>query len=139
MSNPLREGVLGTKIIAVLALVQGGFGVLRALHWFDMGSDLFGQGLLLLPLVGVVAFLRGAFIAIIALLYVVFAWGMVLRRAWASGVGIVAAAVNLLLVFSVLVQGEPIGRTLLWAVIPLIILLYLLSASAGQALVRRSE
>jgi uncharacterized membrane protein (DUF2068 family) len=136
MSNPLREGVLGTKIIALLAFVQGGFGVLRALHWFDMGSDLFGQGLLILPLVGVVAFLRGAFITAIALLYVVFAWGMMLRRAWASWVGIVAAAVNLLLVFSVLAQGEPIGRTLLWAVIPLIILLYLLSASAGQTLAR---
>jgi hypothetical protein len=39
--------------------VQGGFGVLRAFEWFNIGADLLGQGLLILPLVGVVAFGSG--------------------------------------------------------------------------------
>ncbi|MGH7873351.1 MAG: hypothetical protein ACREQO_14150 [Candidatus Binatia bacterium] len=44
------------------------------MHWFDVGSDLLGQGLLLLPIVGVLAFFRGVVVAVIALLYVLFAY-----------------------------------------------------------------
>jgi hypothetical protein len=40
------------KVIALLALIQGVFGLLRAYNWVQMGTNLFGQGLLLLPFVG---------------------------------------------------------------------------------------
>ena len=46
--------------IAILAFVQAALGVFRAFQWFDVGADLLGQGLLLLPFVGVIAFARGA-------------------------------------------------------------------------------
>jgi len=122
-----------TTIVAILALAQSAFGVLRALHWFNVGTDFIGQGVLLLPLIGVVTIFRGLLVAIIALLYVLFACGILLKRAWGWWLGVVAAGVNLLLVFNVLAQGEPVGRALLWVVVPLIILLYLFSTAGRHA------
>ena len=60
------EGPLVLKIMAVLAFVQGIAGVLRALGWVQVGVNLFGEGLLLLPMVGAVAILRGLFVAVVA-------------------------------------------------------------------------
>jgi hypothetical protein len=97
-------------VIAILALIQAVFGVLRSLEWFQTGSDLLGKGLLILPLVGMVAYMRGALIVGIVLLYVVFALGVFMRRGWARSFGIAAAAVNLLLVLSVVVQGESLCK-----------------------------
>jgi hypothetical protein len=132
METVASNRTLVTTAVAALAVLQGVFGVLRALHWFDVGSDLMGQGLLLLPLIGVVAFLRGVLVGAIALLYVIFACGALLQKAWAWWHGLVAAVVNLLLVLSVVAQGEPIARNLLWAVIPLVILGYLFTAGVAQ-------
>ncbi len=58
MESAVRNGTLGMKIAAILALIQGALGVIRTFHWFNVGSDLMGQGLLLFPLMGVVAFFR---------------------------------------------------------------------------------
>jgi hypothetical protein len=52
MESALPKRNAGMTIVAVLALVQSVLGVLRTLHWFDAGSDLMGQGLLLFPLMG---------------------------------------------------------------------------------------
>jgi hypothetical protein len=123
-------------VVAVLALVQSVAGVLRALRWFDVGSDLLGQGLLLLPVIGLLAFFRGAIVAAITLMYVVFACGVFLGRAWARSLGIVVAAVTLLLVASVMIQGEMLGRALLWAIVPVAMLYYLLAPADRQALTR---
>jgi len=114
-------------IIAILALVQSAAGVMRALHWFDAGSDLLGRGLLILPLIGVMAYARGALVAGIALLYVVFALGVCTRKVWARSLGLTVAVVNLLLVLSVLIQGEALVRALFWAIVPVIMLWYLVA------------
>ena len=45
--------------IAGVALVHGVLGVFRAFKWFSIGADQFGQGLLILPLVGAVAIFCG--------------------------------------------------------------------------------
>jgi hypothetical protein len=45
--------------VAVLAVVQGVFGVLRAFDYFRIGGKLAGQGLIFIPLLGVVAYGRG--------------------------------------------------------------------------------
>lgn len=118
---------VGPTIVAVLALAQAAFGVLRTLGWFRIGSDLMGQGLLILPIIGMVAYARGALVAAIGLLYVAFALGIFTRRSWARPVGFTAAAVNLLLALSVLIQGEFVTRELLWLIVPVIIVWYLLS------------
>jgi hypothetical protein len=122
MTNLTSSRTTGETVAGILALIQTLFGVLRSLAWFQTGSDLLGQGLLILPLVGMIAYLRGALVAGIALLYVIFALGIFMRRDWARAFGIVASVINLLLVVSVLVQGEAILRALLWSIVPAIIL-----------------
>ena len=134
MESALPKRNAGMTIIAVLALVQSVLGVLRTLHWFDAGSDLMGQGLLLFPLMGVVAFFRGGFVAVIAILYVVFAYGAFVGRSWARWLGIVVASVTLLLAVSVVIQGESPVRALVWSIIPVVMIGYLLSPAGRQAL-----
>jgi hypothetical protein len=126
-----RTSTSGT-VIAVLALAQGVLGVLRAFGWFKVGSDLLGQGLLLLPLVGVLAYARGFLVAGIALLYVVFAVGAFARKSWAWSLGMAVAIVNLLLVGSALLQGASLGQAVLWLIVPVVIVWYLLSAAGRQ-------
>ena len=112
-------------VIGILAVIHAVAGILRAVQWFDIGSDLMGQGLLLVPLVGVIAIARGVFVTTLALLFIVFACGLFLRQSWARWLGIVLAITNLLLVLSLLLQGESLPRALPWAVVPAIILIYL--------------
>jgi hypothetical protein len=107
---------------------------MRALHWFDAGSDLMGQGLLILPLVGVLAFFHGSLVAAIAILYVVFACGALLGWGWVRSLGIVVAAVTLCMVVSVVTQGELPARALVWSIVPVVMLCYLLSAPGRDAL-----
>jgi hypothetical protein len=75
MSNSVKF-----NFIALLAFLQGIFGLLRAYNWVQIGTNLFGQGLLLLPFVGAVAVMRGLFISVVAFLYVLFAIGALLCR-----------------------------------------------------------
>lgn len=122
----MRRG-FQTKLVAVLSIAQAAFGVLRAMGWFEIGSDLLGKGLVLLPVIGMVAFARGAIVAAIAALYVLFAFGLWNGRSWARGVGWTAAVLNLLLAASVLIQGEFIVRLLLSMIVPLIVIWHLLT------------
>ena len=125
---------LSVTVIAVLALAQAVFGVLRAFNWFQIGSDLMGQGLLLLPIIGMLAFARGVVVIVIALLYVLFACGAFMGRGWARWLGIVVAAVTLLLVVSVVIQGEMLSRALLWSIAPVAMIFYLFTPTGRQAL-----
>jgi hypothetical protein len=118
-------------VIAALAVMQGILGILRSLRWFEAGSDFLGQGLVILPLVGMLAYARGLLVAGIALLYAAFAWGLFMRRGWAWSLGLVVAALNLLLVLSVVVQGESLVRAIFWAIVPVSIVWHLV-ASRGQ-------
>src|SRR6185503_20241443 len=115
----------GTVIIGVLAIAQAVAAILRAVHWFDAGSDLIGQGLFLLPLIGAIAMARGIFVGIIAFLFVVFACALLLRQRWAKGLGIALAVINLLLVLGLLMQGESLARALPWVVVPAVMLMFL--------------
>lgn len=119
-------------LIAILAAAQAIFGVLRAFDWFHIGSDLMGQGLLLLPLVGILAYGRGLLVIVIGLLYLLFAWGLFISRGWAWSLGMVIAIINILLVLSVLIQGEAILIALFGLVVPLTIIWYLLSPTGRK-------
>src|ERR1051326_2294854 len=122
----MRRG-FDTKVVAVLSVAQAAFGVLRAMGWFQIGSDLLGRGIVLLPVIGMVAFARGALVAAIAALYVLFAFGLWNGRAWARGGGWAAAVLNLLLAAGVLVRGKFIFRLLLSILVPLIVVWHLLT------------
>jgi len=122
------------KIILVLALLQGVAGLLRAYGWVQIGANLFDQGILLLPFVGAAAVMRGLFISVVALLYVLFVIGGLLRRSWAWWSCLIAVVINLMIVFSGLAQGAPVTEAIAWSVIPLILLLYLISQIGRDAL-----
>ena len=122
--------------VAVLAIVQAALGVIRAFEWFDVGTDLLGQGILLLPFVGLIALARGALVISVALAYVLFAAGLLGRRQWARWVGLFVAAINVLLVVNVIINGESVARAGLWLIAPVVIAAYLLSPSGRPAATR---
>jgi hypothetical protein len=109
-------------VVALLAFVQALFGALRASEWIQIGSNMLGQGLLLMPLVGTVAYARGLFLAFVVALYVAFGAGLLLARQWAWSAGLSAVVINLVLVVSALIQGGSLLEGLLWSIIPLTII-----------------
>jgi hypothetical protein len=113
-------------IIAILAVVQGLLGLLRTAHWIEIGSDLSARGAVLLPIFGMMVIGRGILVALIAVLYGVFAWGLLARRGWARGVGLGVAVVHLILA-GLALAGDFIAQDLLWVVVPVIVVVYLLS------------
>ena len=102
------------------------------MQWFDVGADLLGKGIILLPFVGVIAFARGALVIVLAMLYLLFAAGMLLKKNWAWWLGLIVCAINVLLVINVVIQGESVSRAVLWLIAPIIIAVYLVSRS-GRA------
>jgi hypothetical protein len=115
------------KIILSLAVIQALAGLLRGFNWVQLGGDLFRQGLLLLPMVGAVAVLRGLFVCAVALLYVLFVVGALLGKGWGWWSGLTAVVLNLLLVVSALFQGAAVAEAVAWSVIPGSLLAYLFS------------
>jgi len=124
---------LSCKILALLALLQGIFGLLRGFNWIQIGSDLFGQGLLLLPAVGAVAIIRGFFIAVMALFYILFSIGMARAKTWAWWPGLTAAIANLIFVLSALVHGASIGEAIVWLIVPVILILHFFYARTSNS------
>jgi hypothetical protein len=113
---------LSFKIILFLALLQCIFGLLRAYNWVQIGFDLFGQGLLILPFVGMIAVMRGMFISAIAFLYLLSAIGALLEANWARSTCVAAVLLNLVVVAVAVIQGGPMWEGLVWSVIPVILL-----------------
>jgi hypothetical protein len=127
---------LSFKIILFLALLQCILGLLRAYNWVQIGFDLFGQGLLILPFVGMIAVMRGMFISAIALLYLLSAIGALLETSWARGTCVAAVLLNLVVVAVAVIQGGPIWEGLVWSVIPVILLFNLFFSPKGTVTVR---
>jgi hypothetical protein len=127
---------LSLKIVALLALVQGAFGLLRAYGWVQIGVDLFQQGLLIVPIVGAVAILRGMLIAVVAFLYFLFFWGALLSARWAWPVCFTVVVINLLLVLNAVGQGAPLIEAIVWTIIPAVLIVYRFSP-AGRKTLRR--
>ena len=119
--------------IAILAFGQATLGVLRALQWFDVGADLLGQGIILLPFVGMIAFALGALVSVLAMLYLLFAVGMLLQKSWAWWLGLIVSAINVLLVVNVVIQSESASRAGFGLIAPIIIIAYLLSPPGRAA------
>jgi hypothetical protein len=133
----MEKGSSNTKVtvVAVLALAQAILAVLRSLHWFDIGSDLMDRGILILPVIAVFAYARGLIVAVIALLYVLFAVGEFSGRGWGRTSGAIAAVLNLILVIGAVVEGEVFLRAVLWAIVPILVL-WQVFASSPSCVVR---
>src|SRR5258708_18277635 len=94
------------SVVAFLAVVQGLLSALRALDLVSIGIDIFGRGVILLPLLGSLIVIRGVVVAATSVLYAMFAWGAMYDKAWARLIGSIAALVNLSLVGAVLLAGD---------------------------------
>jgi len=125
---------LTLKIMIALGVIQGVAGLLRGFNWVQFGSDIFRQGLFLLPMIGAVAVMRGVFIAGIALLFLLFVVGALLGKSWAWWICLTAVVVNLIIVLSALAQGGLVAEGIAWSVIPVILLFYLFSQTGREAL-----
>jgi hypothetical protein len=133
MAAPIRRP-RGLTIVAALALLQGVLGLLRSFEIVRFGVSLTDQGALLLPLLGILTAARGGLVAILALLYLLFAVGALRQHAWSWWVGLGAAVLNGLLVVNTMVQGASIPLSLLWAVVPLALVTYLFAPAGRRAL-----
>ena len=125
---------LGLTVIAGLSLVQGLLGILQGLHWFKFGTDIAGYGVLILPLIGVIAFARGGLVVVLAMAYLAFTLGALARQAWAWWLGLIMSLGTLVIVAVLITREESRAEELLWAVVPVMLLCYLLAPAGRRAL-----
>ena len=125
---------LGLTVIAGLSLVQGLLGILQGLHWFKFGTDIAGYGVLILPLIGVIAFARGGLVVVLAMAYLAFTLGALARQAWAWWLGLIMSVGTLVIVAVLITREESRAEELLWAVVPVMLLCYLLAPAGRRAL-----
>jgi hypothetical protein len=126
------ERTVSLILIAVLAVMQGILGILRAFEWFRVGLDLSRRGVLLLPILGAVAFTRGKLVLVLALGYILFALGALFGQRWAWGLGLGVSLVTGLGVLSLVLEGAPIIWSLFWVIVPVVLIGYLLSPVGRQ-------
>ena len=118
--------------VAVLAVVQGVVGVLRAFYYFHVGAELEGRGIIFMPLVGAMAYGRGGLIILVASLAFIFAVSLLMGKGWGWWCGLVAAVLNIMLVLGILIDGEHIAELLLWLVVPIVVIWFLFSRFGWQ-------
>ena len=119
-------------VVAALAIMQGIFGILRAFEFFRMGIHLSLQGILLLPMLGAVAFTWGNLVLVLALCYILFALGALFNQRWAWGLGLGVSLVTGLVVLSLMHKGAANLWSLLWLIVPVVLVWYLLSPVGRQ-------
>ena len=112
--------------------MQGVCGILRAFEWFRAGIYLSMQGILLLPMLSVVAFTGGKLVLVLALGYILFALGALFNQRWAWGLGLGVSLVTGLVVLGLLLEGAADSWSLLWLIVPVVLVWYLLSPLGRQ-------
>ena len=119
-------------LVAALATMQGIVGLLRAFEWFRVGIDMSRQGILLVPILGAVAFTWGKLVLVLALGYILFALGALFKQRWAWGLGLGVSLVTGLVVLSLMRTGATDLWSLLWLIVPVVLVWYLLSPVGRQ-------
>jgi hypothetical protein len=119
--------------VSVLAILEACALLVFALNWTRVGSEMSAGGVLVLPLLGLLVYFRASLLVATAALYLLFAWGALTARRWAWTVGLAAVVLDGLLVLMLL--GSPVAL-LLRAVVPLIVLYFLVSTGGRRALGR---
>jgi len=126
------ERPLGITILAIVALVQGLFGLLGA---FGIGAA--GGMLAMLggPVGMIAGFLGGIasfFLVIGPLFQLAFAWGAFQMQPWAWWLGIIGPVFTLIGALLKILGGASPGKVLMGVLIPLLIFLYLIQPSIRQ-------
>jgi hypothetical protein len=130
---PVRQKRWLLVAVTTLAVIQGLLAVLRAFAWFRAGAKLAGQSI---PLMDVLAYGVGKLVLATALLYFIFAAGVLLGKGWGWWSGLIAALLNGLLVWVALRDGERIAEPMFWLVVPVILICYLFSRFGRQHALR---
>jgi hypothetical protein len=126
------ERTVRLMVIAVLATMQGLVGLLRAFEWVRVGIDMGRQGMLVVPILGVVAFTWGKLVLVLALCYILFALGALFKQRWAWELGVGVSLVTGLVVVSLMLKGGADLWSLLWLIVPVVLVWYLLSPVGRQ-------
>ena len=129
----IKQRAVSAIAVSVLAILEACALLAFALNWVRLGSDLSERGVVVLPILSLVVYFRAALLVITAALYLLFAWGALTARRWAWTVGLTAVVLDGLLVAMLL--GSPLAL-LLRAIVPLIVLYFLLSTAGRRALGR---
>ena len=129
----LRHRPGSVLAVSVLAIVEAVVSLFFAMAWLRTGTDMFEHGVLVLPLLSVVLYFRVFLLVTTAALYLLFAWAALTGRRWAWSTGLAAVVLDGLIVLTLL--GVPMVASLR-AILPLVVLGYLLSAHGRRALGR---
>jgi hypothetical protein len=124
---------LGVTLLAIVALIQGLFGLLGAFGIATAGGAL---ALLGGPVGMVAGFLGGIasfFLVIGPLFQLAFAWGALKMQPWAWWLGIIGPAFTLIGALLKMVGGAPPKRIVMGVLVPLLIFLYLMQPSIRHA------
>jgi hypothetical protein len=132
-SIPVRKNRWLLIAVTTLAATQGLFGVIRAFAWFRAGAKLAGQGI---PLMDFLAYGVGKLVLATALLYFIFAAGILLGKGWGWWSGLIAALLNGWIVWVGLRYGERIAEPVFGLVVPVILICYLFSRFGRQHALR---
>ena len=90
------------------------------------------QGILVLPILGAVAFTWGKLMLVMAVGYILFALGALFNQRWAWGVGLGVSLVTWVVVLSLMLKGAADTWSLLWLIVPVVLVWYLLSPVGRQ-------
>ena len=129
---------VGLTVVILLALAQMIFGAVRAVQWFKLGREQIERGIFMYPLAGMLMMVRGGIVVGIALLYLAFAIGAWARQEWAWWLGLAAAVLNVTLALWLVIDGAPVTSALITALIPVVLVCYLITPAGRQALTRRA-
>ena len=127
------ERPLGITLLAIVALIQGIFGLLGAFGIATAGGAL---ALLGGPVGMVAGFLGGIasfFLVIGPLFQLAFAWGALNMQPWAWWLGIIGPAFTLIGALLKIMGGAPPKKIVMGVLVPLLIFLYLMQPSIRRA------
>lgn len=123
--------------ISILAIIEAGVLLLSAGRAARSGGDLIERGVAVLPLLGAMLFVRAGFLVTIAALYVLFAWSALSGRSWAWPVGLIGAVMDAIAVLTLLAAEVAPLLFALRAIVPVIVLVYLIAPVGRRQLARR--
>ena len=82
------------------------------------------------------AMAKGWVLIALALIYFIFAAGAWLTKGWAWWVGLLVSLVSILILVAALLKEGSVVMALFWAIVPIIMIWYLLSPTGRQAFIR---
>jgi hypothetical protein len=119
-----------------LSIVQGILLTLVAWLWLQLSSIFAPEGDVSSSLAAMVSMMKGWVHIALALIYFVFAAAAWQTKAWAWWIGLLVAVLSMLTIASILFRGGSVVMALFWAIVPIVLLWYLLSPAGRQAFTR---